>query len=318
MHGSPDTSGFHWEVSKLGQWKTSQVCSLYGHTLLYHQSGLISHTSPHQPWSRNTLGSFKTKIHFQKCLKTCMLLKATWKQQGQRWCEHTDRARAILPGLPGPHCTTARMLEQTWTDAHRRTFPLCTWEGTSENFFLHLWFSWTYRAEKEGIKTQGKRRLSSSPCVWPMSSFILAQSITWCLNYSRNETGCEWILFCVSYRIKSSLLLEGVLFGSPTLGCFTSIALAKIKGFQFIFPHLSPSHAESSSGWAFWGTNWCVSRRSLADLTTGGGSWGVETQTQAGCPQATGSVGSIRRMWQWVPWLCVSLCKSLFPVHLNF
>lgn len=145
-----------------------------------------------------------------------------------------------------------------------------------------------------------------------MSSFILAQSITRCLNYSRNETQVvNESCFVSPYRIKSSLLLEGVLWEPDSLGCFTSIALAKIKGFTPFSSPVPLSHAESSSGWASWGTNWRI-ERSPGRPYDRWGLLGVETQTQAGCPQATGSAGSIRRMWQWVLWLCVSLCKACF------
>lgn len=117
------------------------------------------------------------------------------------------------------------------------------------------------------------------------------------------DTGCEWILFCVSYRIKSSLLLEGVLWEPDSLGCFTSIALAKIKGFTPFSSPVPLSHAESSSGWAFWGTNWRI-ERSPGRPYDRWGLLGVETHTQAGCPQATGSVGSIRRMWRCSGYVC--------------
>ena len=77
------------------------------------------------------------------------LWRQLWKQQGQRWYEHTDSQ--ITPDTPST-LHTASMLNRR-TQMH---FSLCTWEGTGENFlscgFLNLQ-SWerVFKPREKGI-----------------------------------------------------------------------------------------------------------------------------------------------------------------------
>ena len=140
-----------------------------------------------------------------------------------------------------------------WTNTHRCTFPLCAWGGTSEDFlscgFLNLQSlrRGVFKPRERGIQAQA---LGSGQCLTLSSS---ERNMMPGLQ-QECDTGCEWSLFCVFYRIKLSLLLEGVLWEPESLGCFISIASAKIKGFTPFSSPVPLPRAESSYGWAFWGT----------------------------------------------------------------
>ena len=126
------------------------------------------------------------------------------------------------------------------------------------------------------------------------------------------NTGCEWSLFCVSYRIKLSLLLEGVLWEPDSLGCFISIASAKIKGFTPFSSPVPLPRAESSSGWAFWGTKW----RIQGSLGRPYDRWGSRHTHTDWLPTGHSKWWQHRSMWD-SGWARYSRLQRLFPVPLN-